>query len=69
MRSLRIENFKCFQDKTINFSNLTVLAGGNGAGKSTVIQSLLILAQSFDRKDFENIPKIIYLNDYYYSNP
>ena len=65
MRSLRIENFKCFQDKTINFSNLTVLAGGNGAGKSTVIQSLLILAQSFDRKDFENIPKIIYLNDYY----
>ena len=45
MRSLRIENFKCFQDKTINFSNLTVLAGGNGAGKSTVIQSLLILAQ------------------------
>lgn len=65
MRSLRIKNFKCFEDKEIKFSKLTVLAGGNGAGKSTVIQAFLLLAQSFDRKDFENIPKIIYLNDYY----
>ncbi len=67
MRSLKIKNFKCFEDKTIEFSNLTVLAGGNGAGKSTVIQSFLLLSQSFNRKDFYNIPKIIYLNDYYCS--
>lgn len=65
MRSLKIKNFKCFKDKEINFRNLTVLAGGNGAGKSTVIQSLLLFAQSFDRKDFINNPKKLYINDYY----
>ncbi len=51
--------------KTINFSNLTVLAGGNGAGKSTVIQSFLLFAQTFKRKDFANIPKMLYINDYF----
>ena len=65
MKSLTIKNFKCFKEKTIEFSNLTVLAGSNGAGKSTVIQSFLLFAQSFERKDFENIPKRLYINDYY----
>lgn len=65
MRSLRIKNFKCFRDKTIKFRNLTVLAGGNGAGKSTVIQSLLLFAQSFDGEDLLFMPESLYLNDYY----
>ncbi len=65
MKSLTIKNFKCFEEQTIKFSNLTVLAGGNGAGKSTVIQSFLLFAQSFKRKDFKNIPKMLYINDYY----
>ncbi len=66
MKSLTIKNFKCFKEKTINFSNLTVLAGGNGAGKSTVIQTLLLFSQSFDGKDLnEHIPEMLYLNDYY----
>ncbi|HIP26052.1 MAG TPA: hypothetical protein EYG80_00160, partial [Flavobacteriaceae bacterium] len=65
MKSLHIKNFKCFEDEEINFSNLTVLAGNNGSGKSTVIQALLIMAQSFDRKDFIHIPKRLYINDYY----
>ena len=65
MKTLRIKNFKCFEDEEINFSNLTVLAGNNGSGKSTVIQALLIMAQSFNRKDFIHIPKRLYINDYY----
>ena len=65
MRSLRIKSFKCFKDKTIKFSNLTVLAGGNGAGKSTVIQAFLLFAQSFDGKDLDYIPNKLYINDYY----
>lgn len=65
MRKLTIKNFKCFEDKTINFRNLTVLAGGNGAGKSTIIQSILLFAQSFE-KNFDNqIPIKLFLNDYY----
>jgi len=65
MRSLRIKNFKCFEDETIQFSNLTVLAGNNGAGKSTVIQSILILLQSFNKKESMIIPNRYYINDYY----
>jgi len=44
--SLRIERFKCFEDITITFGNLTLLAGANGTGKSTVIQALLLLRES-----------------------
>lgn len=43
---LRIQRFKCFEDQTIQFGNLTLLAGGNASGKSTVIQVLLVLRQS-----------------------
>jgi predicted ATPase len=40
---LRIENFKCFKHLEIKFPSLTVLVGTNGMGKSTVIQSLLLM--------------------------
>ncbi|MDZ4720296.1 MAG: DUF3696 domain-containing protein [Roseiflexaceae bacterium] len=46
IESLRLRNFKCFTDTTIQFAPLTLLAGMNAAGKSTTIQSLLILRQS-----------------------
>ena len=45
---LKIENFKCFQKQRINLSNLTVLVGSNGAGKSSVMQSILLLRQLID---------------------
>ncbi len=45
----RIERFKCFADQTIEFSNLTLFAGGNATGKSTVIQALLLLRQAYLR--------------------
>lgn len=44
---LNIENFKAFRELNMNFSNLNVFAGINGIGKSSVIQSLLLLRQSF----------------------
>jgi predicted ATPase len=54
------------ESENISFENLTVLAGENGAGKSTVIQVLSILKQSHD---IHKIPvkelKALYLNDYY----
>ena len=46
--SLRLKNFKCFRDQTISFGRLTVLAGLNGAGKSSVIQAILALHQWSD---------------------
>lgn len=41
-----LENFKCFKSLSLNLSGLNVFAGVNGMGKSTIIQSLLLLKQS-----------------------
>lgn len=51
IKLLSLENFKCFRESTdFRFSNLTLISGINGAGKSSVIQTLLILRQSwFDK--------------------
>lgn len=50
----------------IEFKNLTILAGANGAGKSTVIQTLLLLKQSYDIHSVSlDDMKYLYLNDYY----
>lgn len=54
--NLILHNFKCFEDLELSFSNLNVFTGLNGAGKSTVLQSLLLLAQSAD--SIENANKL-----------
>lgn len=42
---LYLENLKCFEKLRLPLSFLTLLTGFNAAGKSTAIQSLLLLAQ------------------------
>lgn len=49
IRDVHLTNFKCFQREEIPLNRLTVLSGGNGVGKSSVIQSLLLLRQTGDR--------------------
>lgn len=46
LRALELTNFKCFAKQRIELSAVTLLAGQNGMGKSTVLQSLLLLQQS-----------------------
>lgn len=46
---LQLKNFKPFEQQSINFKNLTLLAGLNSTGKSSVIQSLLLLRQSYQQ--------------------
>lgn len=46
LTGLRIGNFKAFSDETIELRPLTLLTGLNGMGKSTVLQTLLLLRQS-----------------------
>ena len=43
--AIRLENFKRFRDLTLNTASLTVLTGGNGAGKTSVLHSLLLARQ------------------------
>lgn len=38
IKNISLLNFKCFNNCAIPLKNLTVLAGQNGCGKSTVIQ-------------------------------
>ena len=47
--SMRLKNFKAFQDTgTIGIGPLTVLAGPNSGGKSSIMQSLLLLKQTLE---------------------
>lgn len=57
--SLKVKNFKCFENMEIEFSNLNVFAGVNSMGKSTLIQALLLLRQAYDA---DAITKGLHLN-------
>lgn len=61
MKKIVIKNFKCFEEQEVNFKNLTILAGANGSGKSTVIQVLLLFLQSSKKHNFGEL----LLNGYY----
>ncbi|MBF0628321.1 MAG: DUF3696 domain-containing protein [Magnetococcales bacterium] len=45
---LTLRNFKCFPHESFRLSSLNLLTGINGTGKSSVLQSLLLLRQSFE---------------------
>lgn len=49
LRSVRLQNYKCFADQSLGFEALTMLSGLNGTGKSSVLQALLLLRQSFQQ--------------------
>ena len=46
LTKLHIDNLKCFKEFSLRLAPLTLLTGFNAAGKSTSIQSLLLLAQA-----------------------
>lgn len=47
INELRVENFKPFQKQILKIKALTLLSGLNSTGKSSVIQSFLLLRQSY----------------------
>ena len=48
LQRIKLTNFKCFEKLDLNCAPLTLLCGLNGMGKSSVLQSLLVLRQSSD---------------------
>ena len=60
IEKLHIEAFKCFENESLEFRNLTVLTGTNGSGKSSVIQSILQLSLHSNR-DYSS-PLLKYLD-------
>ena len=59
IQRIEASNFKCFKDISLEMSNLNLLSGINSMGKSTIIQMLLLLRQSYEQNALE---KGIYLN-------
>lgn len=55
INKLSLENFKCFREIDLTFSMVNILTGLNGMGKSTVMQSILLLGQSQKSIISENI--------------
>src|SRR5690554_22082 len=47
--NLYIKNFKILKDVDLSLSNLNVISGKNSVGKSSLIQALLLLRQSFEK--------------------
>lgn len=55
IKSIEIKNFKSIKGKYFHLRNLNVLMGLNGQGKSSFIQFLLVLRQSFKNQNQEDL--------------
>ena len=64
VNKLILKNFKAFKYLELDLSYINILSGVNGGGKSTVIQSLLLLVQSKVASKSNSIDKIN-LNGYF----
>lgn len=52
LRELHLEAFKCFERLDLPLAPLTLLSGVNGGGKSSVIQSLVLLSQTLAEREW-----------------
>lgn len=52
IKRLKLSNFKCFKESEFEFKNLNLFTGINSAGKSSVIQSILLIKQNFESFSF-----------------
>lgn len=53
IKQLNINNFKLHNNTELDVKGLTILTGMNGMGKSTIIQSLILLRQSYMMNDLD----------------
>ncbi len=60
---LKIKNFKSLQNVTLDCKNLNILTGINGMGKSSIIQVLLLLRQSYLKEYFKGKEKYLFLGE------
>jgi predicted ATPase len=59
----KLANFKCIKQETeLNLAPLTILAGPNSSGKSTLLQSILLIAQTLSSK--VNSPSVVLSGDF-----
>lgn len=61
---LSVKNYKCLLDEKIDLNNLTILAGANAVGKSSIIQSILLLNKTFEN----DVKKEVLVNNFFNMN-
>lgn len=49
INSLRLLNFKAFENQLLEFKSLTLISGYNSTGKSSVLQAISLLRQSYQQ--------------------
>jgi len=59
LTDLKLFQFKKFNDELIELYPMTLLTGVNGMGKSSVIQALIVLRQSFDKGELQNNDRLV----------
>ncbi len=62
IENIKIKNFKSLQDIQLDCAHLNILSGLNGMGKSSLIQALLVLKQSYPKLLSEQ--KLAFVGDY-----
>ena len=62
LTGIKVKNFKCFENASVELSKLNLFSGINSMGKSTLLQALLLLRQSEEQGALE---RGIYLNGAY----
>lgn len=61
---VRLRNFKIFPSLIVDLAPMSVFTGINGVGKSTVLQSLLLLKQSYEIKYLQSRGQVDLHNDF-----
>lgn len=66
IETIRIENFRKFQDETISFNDYTCFVGPNGAGKSTILAALNVFFRQY--KDSKTDLSRLSVDDFHHKN-
>lgn len=60
IKKLLVDNFKCYPNLELSMNHCTILAGGNAAGKSTVIQAILLACATLKEKnDYIDVNEVL----------
>ena len=51
IEKISLKNFKCFEKIDVTCRELNLFTGINGMGKSTLIQALLLLRQTYEKNN------------------
>jgi len=55
IQEITLKNFKSHKNTHLNLGSLTLICGQNGVGKSSLIQSLLLLRQTFQKNRLQEV--------------